>query len=89
MTMIHPVGMAYLLSYWATDRLAITVAGLWEDHQLISSMFDISLPTDCPATAVAQQSVIQEESSLVGMALNLQTLLKLEYRVTCCNVHRK
>ena len=52
------MGMAYLLGDWATERRAITVVGQREDR-LISSMFDISPPTDRPATTV---------SSLVGMA---------------------
>ena len=41
-----PVGMAYLLGNWATDRRAIAVAGKLGDRRLISSMFDISLPTN-------------------------------------------
>ena len=60
----HPVGMAYLLGDWATDRKATAVAGRQGDHWLISSMFDISSPTDRPATSC---------SDPVGMALKLST----------------
>ena len=55
----HPVGIAYLLGNWATDHWATTVAGQLDYCRLISSMFDISLPTDRPATAVAWRSVAQ------------------------------
>ena len=30
----HPVGMAYLLGNWATDRQALAVAGRWIDADL-------------------------------------------------------
>ena len=71
----HPVDMTYLLSYWATDSLATPVAELWEDHRLISSMFDISLLTSCSVMAVAWQSVGVFVNRLVGMGLNVTPYL--------------
>ena len=58
----HPVGMAYLLGDWA---------GRLDDRRLISSMFNISPQTDCPATAVARRSVGVVVNRLVGMGLNV------------------
>ena len=66
----HPVVRAYILGEWATDHWVIAVA-----RRLISSMFDISPPTDHLATAIARRSVAQGESNLVGMALYLCTYL--------------
>ena len=60
----HPVGMAYLLGDWATDHRVTAVTWRREDHRLISSMFDISLPTSRPSMADARQ-----QSHPVGMAL--------------------
>ena len=57
----HPVGMAYLLGDLATDRWATAFAGRQGDRRLISSMFDISPPTDCPVT--------WRQRDPVGMAL--------------------
>ena len=65
----HPVAMAYLLGNWATDCRAFAIAGLRGHHRLISSMFDISRPTDYPATAVALRSVSMVVNRLVGMGL--------------------
>ena len=66
--------MAYLLGNWATDHWGVAGESAAEqlqgDHrQLISSMFDISLPTDPPAMAVARQSVAQQQRYAMGMAL--------------------
>ena len=61
----NSVGMAYLLGDWATDRWAIAV----RECRLISSMFDISPPTDHPATAFARRSVGLVVNDLVGMGL--------------------
>ena len=44
----HTVCMAYLSGNWATECRAIGVAGRLGDRRLISSMFYISRPTDCP-----------------------------------------
>ena len=65
----HPVSMAYLLGDRATGCRVISVAGCREDRRLISSMFDISLPTDHPATAVTWRSVGVFVNRLVGMDL--------------------
>ena len=61
----HPVGMAYLLGGWATDCWAMG------RRRLTSSMFDISLPTDRPTTAVAWQCVTRQQSYPLGMALKI------------------
>ena len=65
----HPVGMAFLLGNWATERWATRIAGRLNDHRLISFMFDISLPTGRSATAVAQRQVGMVVNHLVGMGL--------------------
>ena len=44
-----PVGIAYLLGNWATDRRATAVAGRLGDHRLISNMFDQWLRTEQPS----------------------------------------
>ena len=49
----HTVGMAYLLGDWVTNKRATRIAGRLDDRQFISSMFDNSSRTHCPA-AVAQ-----------------------------------
>ena len=74
-----PVGMAYLLGDWATDRRAT------ERRQLISSMFDISLPTDRPATAIAQRSVAQGHNNQVGMAFTEYLRTRVEYHFEIAN----
>ena len=60
-----PEGMTYLLGNWVTDRRANAVGRQLGDRRLISSMFDISLPT------IAQQSVARGQSDLVVMPLNI------------------
>ena len=62
----HPVGMAYLLGNWATD------------HRAISCMFDVSLLTDGPATAITQPRVTWQQGFPVGMALKKQYIGHLE-----------
>ena len=61
--------MAYLLGNRANDRRAITVARQRGYRQLISSMFDISPPTDHLATAVALRPVAAVVNRLVGVGL--------------------
>ena len=46
----HPESMANLLGDWATGHLTTASTGRREDSQLISSVFDISLPTSCPTS---------------------------------------
>ena len=74
----HPVGMVYLLGNWATDRWAIARRSPGDrrhrptgDHRLISSMFDISLPTSRQAMTVARQLVGVFVNRLVGMGLKI------------------
>ena len=68
----RPVAMAYLLAYWVTDCWVTFIARRREDCPLISSKFDISLPTDCPVTGVTQQSVPRGESNLLGRPLYIK-----------------
>ena len=66
----HPVGMAFLLGNWATDRRVTRIAGRLDDHQLISNMFDISLPTGRSTTGR------HGCQSFSGMGLNNQPTLQ-------------
>ena len=54
----YPVGMAYLLGNWATDRQANAVSGRRGDCQLISSMFDVSPAMVVPIDQSAWLSIV-------------------------------
>ena len=54
----HQVGMAFLLGNWANDCRATRIVGRLDDRRLISSMFDISLPTGRSATAVVVNRLV-------------------------------
>ena len=58
---LSPIPLWVWPIYWVTGRR--------EDCLLISSMFDISLPTDLSVTAVSWRSVAQGQSNLMGMPL--------------------
>ena len=58
-----PVGMAFILGDWASDCRAIAVTGRLGDRRLISSMFDISLPTDRSAMAVARHRSLGDRAT--------------------------
>ena len=61
--------MAFLFGNWGTDHRLTRIAGQLDDRRLISSMFDISLPTGCLVTAVARRQVGVDVNRLVGVGL--------------------
>ena len=78
--------MAYLLGKWETDRQVIAIA-----RRLKSSIFDISLRTDCPATFVVRRSVARGQNNLVGMPLKIikflpdnHTTVSLHFDLNSC-----